>query len=81
MKNIKDVCCPKCGAKHFEELFSTSTLAAVLNAKVWLDGELVEESTPRMNTVTTHFRCLECGEEFAEDNVIFVSDEIKAIPC
>lgn len=81
MVNIKDISCPYCGAKHFAEMYSTSTLACVCTLKIWKDGKLVEDKKPNPNTVTTRFRCCECGKEFEVNNVDFISSECNSIPC
>ena len=76
-KKIQEICCPNCGARHFVQLYMTTTCLCSV-AEEWIDGKLIRHPNP--NSVTYHFRCAECGTEFTEDNVIFIDYETEEVP-
>lgn len=55
-----EIMCPHCGAKCFEEKYTSTTLIYV--PKVFKNGKLVQTSNP--NVSTTYCRCLKCGKDF-----------------
>lgn len=77
-KKIGEVCCPNCGARHFVQLYMTTT-CLFAHTTEWVDGKMIAHPNP--NSVTYHFHCLECGEEFTEDNVVFDKYVIEEVPC
>lgn len=77
-KKIGEICCPNCGARHFVQLYMTTTCLYSVTEE-WIDGKLIRHPNP--NKVTHHFRCEECGEEFTEDNVVFDEYVIEELPA
>ena len=51
--------CPHCGASYYVEIYHSST--AVYYPPIWKDGVNIN---PDRNKLTTHCKCLNCGEEF-----------------
>lgn len=51
--------CPHCGASYYAEIYHSST--AVYYQPIWKDGVNIN---PDRNKLTTHCKCLNCGEEF-----------------
>ena len=76
VKNIEEICCPDCGAKDFEELYSMTTCVGWTPR--YVNGKLVNKNP---NHVTTAFKCCICGKTWGENDVDFLSAENKAIDC
>lgn len=76
MKDIKDVCCPDCGAKDFEDLGSSTTLLGRIPR--YVNGKLVSKNP---NHTTTGFKCYKCGKIWYETDVTFIASDINEIDC
>ena len=59
-KPDKVVKCPKCGSRHFR--LGGSITSLVYTPVEFKDGKMVQGKD--INKTTTHYTCLECGEEF-----------------
>ena len=64
-------CCPQCTARHWVELYRTSTLLYTIVE--YVNGEPVSIDP---NIITAHVKCLECGKEFdiRKKNGVYLND-------
>lgn len=66
MKDIKEVCCPNCGAKDFQDLGSSVTELGWTPR--YVNGKLVNKNP---NQTTTAFQCCKCGKVWYETDITF----------